>query len=241
MSLVHLKSFMFDVLHTVRLSVSHPSPLVPRKGLTHTSVMKGTALVLVLLMLPCSARAELVDRIVAAVNYDVITWSDLEQAVRFNAALSGGSRDEERLQKETLEGLINRQLLIQEIGRLRFVEVSAQDVSAEVEKLQKRFGSGKEFSEFLAGLDMSKEQLDRIIAERLLVERFVDKKIGLFVRVSRDEAQSYYDAHPAEFRGKRFPEVQKQITSLLFEEKLDQQVNQYLAELRSKADVRMNL
>ncbi len=232
---------MFDVLRTVRLSVPRPLPFVPRKGLTHASGMKGTALVLVLLMLPCSARAELVDRIVAAVNYEVITWSDLEQAVRFNAALSGGSRNGERLQKETLEGLINRQLFLQEIGRLRFVEVSAQDVNAEVEKLQKRFGSGKEFSEFLAGLEMSKEQLDRMVAERLLVERFVDKKIGLFVRVSRDEAQSYYDAHPAEFKGKRFPEVQKQITALLFEEKLDRQVDQYLAELRSKADVRMNL
>jgi hypothetical protein len=193
-----------------------------------------------LLALPCAAQAELNDRVVAAVNYEVITWSDLEQAVRFNAALSGGSRDGERLRRETLEGLINRRLLIQEARRLRFVEVSAEDVSAEVEKLRKRFGSDKEFSDFLAGLDMTKEQLDRMLAERLLVERFVEKKIGLFVRVSRDEAQSYYDAHPAEFPGKRFPEVQRQIMALLYEDKLGRQVEQYLAELRSKADVRVN-
>jgi parvulin-like peptidyl-prolyl isomerase len=200
-----------------------------------------TALVLVMLVLPFAARAELIDRVVAAVNYEVITWSDLEQAVHFNAALSRGSLDGERLRRETLEGLINRRLLIQETGRLRFVEVSAQDVSTEVEKLRKRIGSDKEFSDFLAGLDMTKEQLDRMLAERLLVERFVEKKIELFVRVSRDEAQSYYDTHPAEFKGKRFPEVQKQITALLYEDKLDRQVEQYLAELRSKADVRVNL
>lgn len=193
-----------------------------------------------LLALPCAAQTELVDRVVAAVNYEVITWSDLEQAVRFNAALSGGSRDGERLRTETLEGLINRRLLIQEARRLRFVEVSAQDVSAEVETLRKRFGSDKEFSEFLAGLDMTKEQLDRMLTERLLVERFVEKKIGLFVRVSRDEAQSYYDAHSAEFPGKRFLEVQRQIMALLYEDKLGRQVEQYLAELRSKADVRVN-
>jgi hypothetical protein len=193
-----------------------------------------------LLALPCAAQTELVDRVVAAVNYEVITWSDLEQAVRFNAALSGGGRDGERLRTETLEGLINRRLLIQEARRLRFVEVSAQDVSAEVETLRKRFGSDKEFSEFLAGLDMTKEQLDRMLTERLLVERFVEKKIGLFVRVSRDEAQSYYDAHSAEFPGKRFLEVQRQIMALLYEDKLGRQVEQYLAELRSKADVRVN-
>jgi len=199
-----------------------------------------TSVALLLLVLPCAARAELIDRIVAAVNYEVITWSDLEQAVRFNAALSGGSRDGERLRTETREGLINRRLLIQEAGRLRFVEVSAQDISAEDEKLRKRFGSDKEFSDFLAGLDMTREQLDRMLGERLLVERFVEKKIGIFVRVSREESQSYYEAHPLEFKGKRFQDVQGQITALLYKDKFGQQVEQYLAELRSKADVRLN-
>jgi peptidyl-prolyl cis-trans isomerase SurA len=199
-----------------------------------------TSVALLLLVLPCAAKAELIDRVAAAVNYEVITWSDLEQAVRFNAAISGGRSDGERLRTETLEGLINRQLLIQEAGRLRFVEVSAQDISIEDEKLRKRFGSDKEFSDFLAGLDMTREQLDRMLGERLLVERFVEKKIGIFVRVSRDESQSYYDAHPSEFKGKRFQDVQRQITALLYEDKFGRQVEQYLAELRSKADVRIN-
>ena len=199
-----------------------------------------TLVALLLLLLPCAARAELIDRIVAAVNYDVITWSDLEQAVRFNAALSGGSRDGKGLRTETLEGLINRQLLIQEAGRLRFVEVSAQDISAEDEKLRKRFGSDKEFSDFLAGLDMTRRQLDRMLGERLLAERFVEKKIGIFVRVSREESQSYYDAHPSEFKGKHFEDVQRQIMALLYQDKFRRQVEQYLAELRGKADVRIN-
>lgn len=198
------------------------------------------SVVALFLMLPCAAQGELIDRVVAAVNYEVITWSDLEQAVRFNASISGSSRDRDRLRTETLEGLINRQLLVQEARRLRFVEVSAQDVNAEVEKLRKRFGSDKEFSDFLASLAMTNEQLNHMLAERLLVERFVEKKIGLFVRVSRDEAQSYYDAHATAFPEKRFPEVQRQIMAQLYEDKLGQQVEQYLAELRSKADVRLN-
>jgi peptidyl-prolyl cis-trans isomerase SurA len=199
-----------------------------------------TLMTLLLLVLPCASQAELIDRIVAAVNYDVITWSDLEQAVRFNAALSGGSRAGEGLRNETLEGLINRQLLIQEAGRLRFVEVSAQDVSAEDEKLRKRFGSDKEFSDFLAGLNMTREQLDRMLGERLLAERFVEKKIGIFVRVSREESQSYYEAHPSEFKGKQFEDVQRQIMAQLYQDKFKRQVEQYLVELRSKADVRIN-
>jgi hypothetical protein len=58
--------------------------------------------------------------------------------------------------------------------------------------------------------------------------------------VGRDESQSYFDAHPSEFKGKRFQDVQRQITELLYEDKFGRQVQQYLAELRSKADVRLN-
>ena len=212
--------------------------MVKRTPWVHYAAIASMAVLLFALSFP--ARAELIDRIVAAVNYDVITESDLEQAVRFNAAFSGGSRDEERLWTETRDGLINRQLLLQEAGRLRFVEVSALDISAEDEKLRKRFGSDKEFSDFLAGLGMTRVQLDRMLGERLLVELFVEKKIGIFVRVSRDEAQSYFDNHPSEFQGKRFQDVQRQITARLYEERFTQQMEQYLTELRSKADVRIN-
>jgi hypothetical protein len=79
-----------------------------------------------------------------------------------------------------------------------------------------------------------------MIAERLLVERFIEKKVGLFVRVSRDEAQSYFDEHAAEFKGRRFQDVQKTITAVLTDQKIGQQLEQYVAELRGKAEIRLN-
>jgi peptidyl-prolyl cis-trans isomerase SurA len=184
------------------------------------------------------ARAELVDRVVASVNSEVITLSELERAVGFNVAFGG--KDGDKLRIETLEGLINRHLLIQEAYRLKFVEVSDQDVNAEIEKLKMRLGSDDAFAGFLARLEMTREQVGRMLGERLLVEKFVEKKIGLYIRVSRDEAQGYFSNHAAEFKGKRFQEVQKTITAELTDQKLEQQVAQYLAELRSKADIRLN-
>ena len=184
------------------------------------------------------ASAELVDRIVASVNNDVITLSELERAVAFNVAFGG--KNDDKLRSETLEGLINRHLLIQEAYRLKFVEVSDQDINAEIEKLKLRLGSENAFAGFLARLDITREQLGRMLGERILVEKFIEKKIGLYVRVSRDEARDYFNNHPAEFRDKRFQEVQRTITSMLTDQKLEQQVAQYLAELRSKADIRLN-
>ena len=200
----------------------------------------GMVLLSIGVVLPATAPAELIDRIVATVNNQVITLSDLRQAVRFNEEMGGGSRDRKDLEAETLEGLINKRLLLREAWRLSLAEVTEQDVNDEVGKVRTRLGSDKAFRDFLQRTEMTPEQLGRMLGERLLVERFVKKKIGLFVRVGRDEARKYFDGHPEEFKGKRFPEVSKTIIALLSEKKTGRQITNYLAELRNKADVRIN-
>ncbi len=205
------------------------------------SRLRAAAVAVLLILLPAlRAGADLVDRIVASVNRDAITLSELNQAVGFNSALSGKPADES-VRAETLQGIINRHLLLQEAARLKFVEVSAQETNVEVEKLKVRLGSDRAFEDFLTRLDMTKEQLGRMLAERLLVERFVEKKVGLFVRVSRDEAEDYFNRNPDRFRGKKFIDVQKVIMAGLQARKVDEQLDRYLSDLRSKADIRINL
>jgi hypothetical protein len=191
--------------------------------------------------LPLPANAELVDHIVSAVNHEVITSSDLQHAVALNIRLGTSGKDHKSLESETLEGLITRRLLVQEARRLRFVEVTDQEISDESLKLRQRFGSDKAFADFLSEQDMTEQELSRMLGEQLLVERFVEKKVGLFVRVGRELIQNYYDEHADTFKGKRLQDVQKNIYALLTQKRIDQQLDQYVAELRSKADIRTNV
>jgi hypothetical protein len=202
----------------------------------------GAAVIMVCLciLIAATSHAVLVDRMVAAVNNDVITLSELQQAVAFNAAI-GGKGNGSRLEMETLQGIINRRLLLQEAYRLKVAEVSEQDIAAEVVRLRERLGTETAFQEFLARTGMTEAQLEKLLGERLLVERFVEKKIGLFARVNRDDVQAYFRDHPDEFRDKRFAEVQKQITARLSEQKVSQQLDQYVDELRSRAFIRINV
>jgi hypothetical protein len=197
-------------------------------------------LVVSVFSLPSPTRAERIDHIVAAVNNDVITALDLEQAVNINEALSGPAPDRNRLREETRDGLVNRLLLLQEARRLKFVELSEQDVRAQIEEFKKRLGSPEAFAAFLSNARISNRDLERMLADRLLVERFLEKKIGLYVRISREDAQRYFDSHAAQYPGKGFPEVQKQITSLLADQELVKQVELYLTDLRSTASIRIN-
>ena len=199
-----------------------------------------TTLLVIVLMFPFALQAELVDRIVATVNTEVITESELSCAVALNQRLGNADKDRIALEATTLDGLINRRLLVQEAHRLKFVEVTEQELSAEVEHVAKRFSSDKEFGDFLATLDMTRQDLARMLGEQLLVERFVEKKVGLFVRVTREEAESYFNEHAAEFKDKRFQDVQKMISALLTEKKMGLQLTQYLAELRGRANIRVS-
>ena len=185
------------------------------------------------------SHAELIDRVVASVNNDVVTLSELREAVAFNAAL-GGKGNGRQLERETREGLINGRLLLQEAYRLKFAEASEQDIAAEVDRLRQRLGSDDAYREFLERTGLTEERLMRMLGDRLLIERFVEKKIGLYARVSRDEAQSYFQDHPNEFKDKRFAQVQKSITELLSQQKVSQQLDQYIAELRDRAVIRLN-
>jgi parvulin-like peptidyl-prolyl isomerase len=200
----------------------------------------GISLSLCLLVFTSVIQAEQVDRIIAAVNNDVITASDLAHAVALNRRLGSTLEDRKTLESSTLEGLITRRLLVQEARRLRFVEISDEEIGAERDKLRKRFGSDNAYADFLAEQDMTEQELSRMLGERLLVERFVEKKVGLFARVSRDEAERYFEDHAAEYKDKHFQDYQKTITALLTDRKMESQLRQYVAELRGKADVRIN-
>ncbi|MHB8846080.1 MAG: SurA N-terminal domain-containing protein [Nitrospirota bacterium] len=187
-----------------------------------------------------AGRAELIDRVVASVNNDVVTLSELRQTIAFNAVLGGNKGNEKHVEAEALQGIINRRLLLQEAYRLKVAEVSDQDAAAEVARLRKRLATDAAFQDLLERTDMNEQQLARLLGERLLVERFVEKKIGLFARVSRDDAQSYYKEHAIDFKGRRFAEVQKQITEYLSAQKVSQQLDQYIDELRNRAVIRTN-
>ncbi|HEY6011475.1 MAG TPA: SurA N-terminal domain-containing protein [Nitrospirota bacterium] len=204
------------------------------------SLLRGVLIACACSLLPPAVHAEQLDHIVAAVNHEVITASALAHAVALNMRLGSGREDRSKVEAETLEGLVTGRLLIQEARRLQFVDITDQEIEAERDLLVNRFGSLKALEDFLQEQDMSAGEFNRMIAERLLVERFVEKKVGLFVRVSRDEAQSFFDEHAAQFRGKRFQDVQKEITAYLTDRKIGKQLEQYVAELRGRAELRLN-
>jgi peptidyl-prolyl cis-trans isomerase SurA len=163
---------------------------------------------LFVLILPCCASAKVVDRVVAQVNNEIITLSELNRGVamlreELSAKYSGEELQQAlaKAEKDVLEELIRQKLLLQKAQELGFgANIDAQ-VSAAVEKIRvdNKFSNTQEFEKALAqqGMDMAgfRDQLKKSMITRSLVDEFVGSRIT----VLSQEIEKYYTDHSPEF------------------------------------------
>jgi len=156
-----------------------------------------------------SASAKIVDRIIAQVNDDIITLSDLNRELeqvrqQLASQYSGEKLEQEvkKLEKNALDSLIQEKLLLQKATELGFNANVDVQVSATLERIRKenRFSDMQEFERVLAqqtGMNLAayREQIRRQIITRSLVDSFVGSRITLLTA----EIERYYKDHLQEF------------------------------------------
>ncbi len=163
------------------------------------------------------AAAELLDRVVAVVNDQVINLSDLRRYI----ALEAPNTPEEG----AIHDLIERRLLLAEAKRFEVEPPSEAEVNA---ALEHRGGNGD------AG------EFRRAIQDRLWIDRFIDQRIRFFILVPPGEVERYYQAHAADFGNRPLDEVREEIQRLLTKQRFQERYDAYIARLRARAKIRIN-
>lgn len=105
------------------------------------------------------------------------------------------------LRKKILEELIDQELLYQE-SRKQGLEVEEKTVSDEMDELKKRFPNEEAFNDEMRQMNFSEETLKVQMKKNLSVKQLVEKEILAKVRVSDEDAKSFYDSHPEHFQQK---------------------------------------
>lgn len=105
-----------------------------------------TAAILALAALPPAGRAEIVDRVMAVVGRDVITWSDLDREARLEAYFNGrpapaatqgvSSNQKPGEYREVLERLIEQRLAWREMDQSKVPLPDDGQVQKRLEQLQ---------------------------------------------------------------------------------------------------------
>jgi peptidyl-prolyl cis-trans isomerase SurA len=163
----------------------------------------------VLLTFSLSRAAEVVDRIIAYVNDDIITLSELNErtnafvaARRQNPFLREQDQSLEKIRRDMLDHLINERLAAQEISRLK-ITVSDEDVDEAINRIMEENRLTQETLEAELRkdgrtLEDLREQIKKSMEQTKLVRREVRNKTV----ITDEMIQAYYQNHLEEFEGK---------------------------------------
>lgn len=228
---------------------SHRVAVVPSAAVhPHRSGLVARLMpVLVTLMASVATWAQapptLRDRVVAVVDGDPLLDSDIDRAIVLGATARAPGESDRQRRRRVLDGLIEERLRFHEVERYGFEQVPVEMIAKQVEVIRARFPSEEAFRQRLQQLGMEVEGLEQRIAEQLQVMVYVDELLGARVFVGLEEIEAYYQKTlVAQLRadGKPVPpldEVREQIREVLRQQRLNEELLHWTAELRRRADV----
>jgi len=169
------------------------------------SLRAAALVVAALLAAPLSApaaRAEVVEEIVATVNGDIITKSEVEDEEKLVLAevyrrFSGADLDREaqRAHAALLDRMIDRKILIQRAGRLFDLTKLEKNLVDEF-KAQNNFKTDDELQRALNQEGMTIDELKTRLLETYAPQEMIKFEVTGRLAISDKEIQAYYDAHP---------------------------------------------
>ncbi|MGK2857373.1 MAG: hypothetical protein ACSLFQ_09220 [Thermoanaerobaculia bacterium] len=189
------------------------------------------------------ARAEIIDRIAAVVEGQVITTSAIDRlaSTGFIPPAEGETREESR--RRILGITIDFILQRRDAERFGLRDVRPEDVDARIDRLHSEGESREQLLQRLAALGMTEEDLRGLIRQRLEVEAYIDERFAPLIFVSLEEIERYYQETWSQRRlgdGGSVPplnEVREQLRESLRAERLAVEVRRWTEQLRVRANV----
>jgi peptidyl-prolyl cis-trans isomerase SurA len=173
--------------------------------------LHGAGALLIVLLCAAVARAqEVVDRIVAVVNGEVITLFELNQRFRPFLDQFGGRdllEDDRRMlldnKRQLLERMIEETLLRQEAQRLNMT-VSDLELQTQLRQVRERLGlTEAQFLEQLRIQGLDKDLYEQRMREEIQRQRLIGVMVRRKIVVTTEEVEQYYASHQMEFQLER--------------------------------------
>ena len=152
-----------------------------------------------LLLFVGTAEARLVDRVVAVVNDEVVTLSELQEMAAPQMGREQSISDpvqrvkfREQLLETVLDQLIGERLVAQEAAR-RNISIGEGDVDAHLNQVRTRQGwTQAQLESYLVSIGTNRETFRETVRGRLLQQRVVGMAVSSKVRISDKDLEDYY-------------------------------------------------
>ncbi len=174
------------------------------------------AVLFLLAFLGLAQAAQVVDRIVAVVNGEIITFQDLQQRARMVTGQTPDPAASGEVMPQILESMIDDIILRQEAQRLK-IEVSDSEVENEIRQFKtRRRLSEDEFERSLRLQGLTQEQFKEQSRQDIVKHKMLGYMVRRKVVVTQEEIDAYVEKNRSELTTERV--VGMQILALVDED-----------------------
>lgn len=182
--------------------------------------------------------AELVERVVATVDRQTITLSDVKRATAIEIAKQAGAAVFMRpwprgLLDDVRKHLVHRMLLLEEARRYSQPDPSDADVDSALKLFRTGFPDDRAFARFLERSTLTIDALKDDLRRAIRVDRFLEFRIRARIEITESELAAYKRAHP-ELAGAAEEVVLRRLQEQIFAKRAED----YLKERLERSDVR---
>jgi hypothetical protein len=182
---------------------------------------------------------EVIDRIVARVDTDIILLSDVRMLARYQLFVDGKPESDAKI----LDRLIDQWMVRNEAKAALFPQPSEDEVSRSLERLKRSFSSPQEFEERRKQSGLTDEDVVRMLRSQLYLSNYLDSRFRASSQIEEKDIEEFYKTHVvprAESRGQAPPTPDAArgfIQEALVQQAINVQADRWLKESRARLRV----
>ena len=184
------------------------------------------------------ARADLIDRVLALVEGQVIMLSDVRGFLQLGLVDAAGAGDP---QSDTLTHLIERRLILAEVDRYAVEEPAPETIERRLLQVRARFSTEEQFGDALTQTGLNRADFRQIVRDDIRIETYLDQRFTSAVQPTDEELVTYYRRREADFiQGGRilpFAEVRETVGSRVAAERRQDLIAEWVASLSARSNV----
>ena len=186
-------------------------------------------------------QTQIVDGIVARIEDDIITLSELRELAAYQQLLDGHSQGNEELRSELIEQWVTHK----EASAARFPLPAGAEVDREVGRVESNFHDAAAYQQRLSAVGLNPEAVRRIVTQQIYLARYLDYNFRSSIQVDDAAIANYYRDRlmpELQAKGQQAPpltDVTNQIRELLIEQGVNDRTAAWFEETKSRLKIEL--
>lgn len=201
-----------------------------------------TSLVAMAMLLATAAllpAQQLIDRIAARIENDIILLSDVRELSRYQLFVDGKAESDRAI----LDRLVDQWIVRNEAKAAMFPQPSDEDVNRSLRRLKRSFSTPEEFEERKKQSGLTDEDILRMLKSQSYLSNYLDTRFRPSIQIDEQAIEDFYKTRVvprAESRGQTPPTIEAAhdfIQEALVQQAINVQADKWLKESRARVHV----